>query len=53
MSKSTYVKEKNIIKNKEYYYGAYSRYFSDIMGVVLGILPFFFGAQMILQDKKK
>lgn len=52
MSKSTYVKEKNIIKNKEYYYGAYSRYFSDIMGVVLGILPFFLGAQMILQDKK-
>ena len=31
MSKSKYVKE-NIIKNKEYYYGAYSRYFSDIMG---------------------
>ncbi|KDP66480.1 hypothetical protein, partial [Staphylococcus epidermidis] len=52
MSKSKYVKEKNIIKNKEYYYGAYSRYFSDIMGVVLGILPFFLGAQMILQDKK-
>lgn len=43
MSKSKYVKEKNIIKNKEYYYGVYSRYFLDIMGVVLGIFLFFLG----------
>lgn len=52
MSKSAFNKEKDIIKNQDLYYGAYSRYFSDIMGVILGILPFFLSAYLTLTDSK-
>ncbi len=53
MSKNTYVKEKNIIKNKEYYYGAYSRYFSDIMGGSVRNTSILFGRSNDSSRQKK
>ena len=52
MTSQTFINEKNIIKNKDIYYGAYSRYLSDIIRVILGVLPFFLSAQTFLLDKK-
>lgn len=52
MTQAEYSKELQIIKSKDHYYGSYSRYFSDVMGIILGILPFFLGAYMTILDNK-
>ncbi|KAK58430.1 ABC transporter permease [Staphylococcus lugdunensis] len=52
MSKEDFSMEKKMIKNKDLYFGAYSRYLSDIAGVIIGILPFFLGAHIYLLDRK-
>ncbi|MDK8290243.1 MAG: hypothetical protein QP784_13110, partial [Staphylococcus lugdunensis] len=52
MSKEDFSMEKKMIKNKDIYFGAYSRYLSDIAGVIIGILPFFLGAHIYLLDRK-
>ncbi|MFC6293599.1 hypothetical protein BHU61_10550 [Macrococcus epidermidis] len=52
MNKQELQSEKQSIKNNDLYLGAYSRYYSDVMGIVLGILPFFLGAYTFLSDRK-
>lgn len=52
MNKEELRLEKQSIKNKDLYLGSYSRYYSDVMGIVLGILPFFLGAYTFLLDSK-
>ena len=48
MSQSDFNKERAVIQSQDLYYGAYSRYLSDVMGVILGILPFFLSAYLSL-----
>lgn len=52
MSQSDFNKEQYIIQHRDLYYGAYSRYISDVMGIILGILPFFLSVYLLLLDHK-
>ena len=52
MSQSDFNKERAVIQSQDLYYGAYGRYLSDVMGIILGILPFFLSAYLSLIDHK-
>lgn len=40
------------VVKKDHVTGAYARLFSDYMGILLGILPAFFGVSRVLKDKR-
>ena len=41
-----------LVKDKDYFTGAYARLFSDYMGIILSLLPVFIGVAVCLKDNR-